>query len=78
MLIILSLKATESDYDKSITAALMLIPGLKRHDCLVLQQGMGSLAQISRATVEEIIANTSLSAEQAESVVDFFQQDKAR
>jgi len=69
---------TPAEKDKAIVSGLMLVAGLKRHDCLVLQQGMGSLARISSATVDEIMRYTSLSTEKAKSVVDFFLNDKVK
>jgi len=65
-----------AEMDKTVITFLQQLPGLKRHDCLVLQQGMGSLARISSATTEEILRYTSLSAEKAKIVVEFFKHDR--
>jgi len=58
-----------------IPTCLQTIPTLKRLDCNVLYQGLGSLQNISRASIDDIIQYTPLKLEKATIVHEFFKQD---
>ncbi|XP_071825381.1 protein SPO16 homolog isoform X2 [Apostichopus japonicus] len=48
--------------------------GLSEHDCLVLQQGLGSLRNISQATEDQLL-DCSLSPEAVKKLINFFAMD---
>jgi excinuclease UvrABC nuclease subunit len=54
---------------------LMSIPGLNEKDCELLWHGLGTLANISQASVEDILERTPLKRIKALAIVDFFSRD---
>jgi len=53
----------------------MAIPGMKIQDCRELARGLGGLANIASASVDDILRHTSLSRTQAEELNNFFAED---
>ncbi|CAB4289030.1 unnamed protein product [Prunus armeniaca] len=52
------------------------IPGIDNHDANALNQAIGSIEAISKASKEQILENTDLSADKAEVVSRFFRDPK--
>ncbi|KAK4489999.1 hypothetical protein RD792_000653 [Penstemon davidsonii] len=52
------------------------IPGIDNHDANALNQAIGSIEAIAKASKEYIMENTDLSAEKAETVAKFFRDPK--
>ncbi|XP_033099618.1 uncharacterized protein C1orf146-like [Anneissia japonica] len=50
--------------------------GLTDHQCFVLQQGCGSLANIVNASKEELLECTSLATETADRIIKFFSETR--
>ncbi|KAK9101873.1 hypothetical protein Sjap_019127 [Stephania japonica] len=55
---------------------LTSIPSIDDHDANALNQAIGSIEAISRATKDQILAKTDLSAEKAEIITRFFRDPK--
>ncbi|KAG7654077.1 RuvA domain 2-like [Arabidopsis suecica] len=49
------------------------IPNINKHDANTLYQAIGSIEAIAKASKEDILANTDLSSEKAETLTRFFQ-----
>ncbi|XP_042497280.1 protein PARTING DANCERS [Macadamia integrifolia] len=54
----------------------MSIPGIENHDAQALNQTIGSIQAISRASKDNVLENTDLSADKAEMVSRFFRDPK--
>ncbi|XP_021903574.1 protein PARTING DANCERS [Carica papaya] len=52
------------------------IPGIDNHDANSLNQGIGSIEAIAKASKEDILENTDLSVEKADMVKRFFRDPK--
>lgn len=52
------------------------IPGIDRHDANSLNQAIGSIEAIAKASKEHLLENTDLSAEKAERISRFFRDAK--
>ncbi|KAG5254780.1 protein PARTING DANCERS [Salix suchowensis] len=52
------------------------IPGIDNHDANALNQAIGSIEAIAKASKEYILENTDLSADNAETVTKFFRDPK--
>ncbi|KAI5668924.1 hypothetical protein M9H77_18777 [Catharanthus roseus] len=63
---------TMDAYLKVITS----IPGIDIHDANALNQAIGSIEAIAKASKEEIMENTDLSADKAETITRFFRDPK--
>ncbi|OMP09715.1 hypothetical protein COLO4_05203 [Corchorus olitorius] len=55
---------------------LTSIPGIDNHDANSLNQAIGSIEGIAKASKEYILENTDLSSEKAETIVRFFRDSK--
>lgn len=52
------------------------IPGINNHDANALNQAIGSIEAIAKASKEFILENTDLSADKAETIMRFFRDPK--
>ncbi|XP_047325175.1 protein PARTING DANCERS homolog [Impatiens glandulifera] len=52
------------------------IPGIDSHDANALNQAIGSIEAIAKASKEFILENTDLSADKAETIIKFFRDPK--
>ncbi|KAG6388919.1 hypothetical protein SASPL_150355 [Salvia splendens] len=59
-------------YVKVVTS----IPGIDSHDAIALNQAIGSIEAIAKASKEHIVENTDLSTEKAETITRFFRDQK--
>ncbi|KAL0326435.1 UNVERIFIED_CONTAM: protein PARTING DANCERS [Sesamum radiatum] len=59
-------------YVKVVTS----IPGIDNHDANALNQAIGSIEAIAKASKEYILENTDLSTEKAETITRFFRDPK--
>ncbi|CAI0556381.1 unnamed protein product [Linum tenue] len=60
------------NYVKVITS----IPGIDSHDANMLNQGIGSIEAVAKATKENILEKTDLSPDKAETITRFFRDPK--
>ncbi|CAL1363986.1 unnamed protein product [Linum trigynum] len=63
---------TLENFIKAITS----IPGIDSHDANMLNQGIGSIEAVAKATKESILEKTGISPDKAETIVMFFRDPK--